>query len=63
MDAGGGAVSGIVLMVLIGLGVAWLWSRVGKRLKMPVNGKQWIWITIIVVVVLAILYGANNSSH
>ena len=55
--------SGIVLMVLIGLGVAWLWSRVGKRLKIPVNSKQWIWITIIVVVVLAVLYGANNSSH
>ena len=55
--------SGIVLLVLIGLGVAWLWSRVGKRLKMPVNGKQWVWITIIVVVVLAILYGSSHSSH
>jgi hypothetical protein len=63
MDAGGGAVSGIVLMVLIGLGVAWLWSRVGKRLNMSVNGKHWVWITIAVVIVLAILYGSSHSSH
>jgi hypothetical protein len=63
MDAGGGAVSGIVLLVLIGLGVAWLWSRVGKRFNVSVNGKQWVIITIIVVVVLMILYGSSHSSH
>jgi hypothetical protein len=57
-------VEGIVLMVLIGVGVAWLWSRVGKRFNVSVNGKQWVVITIIVVVVLAILYGASQgSSH
>jgi hypothetical protein len=56
-------VSGIVLMVLIGLGVAWLWSRVGKRFNVSVNGKQWVVITIIVVVVLALLYGSHHGAH
>ena len=58
---------GIVLMVLIGLGVAWLVTRGRKRLNMPVNAKHWVVITIIVVVVLALLYGAShgasNSAH
>jgi hypothetical protein len=56
-------VSGIVLLVLIGLGVAWLWSRVGKRFNVSVNGKQWVIITIVVVAALAILYGSSHSSH
>ena len=55
--------SGIVLLVLIGLGAAWLWTRGRKRLSMPTNGKQWIGVVIIVVVVLAIAYGATNTPH
>jgi hypothetical protein len=55
--------SGLILAVLIGLGVAWLWSRVGKRFNVSVKGKQWVIITIIVVVVLLLLYGSSHSSH
>ena len=54
----------IVLIVLIGLCVAWLWSRGRKGLNMSVNVKQWVAIVIIFVVVLAILYGASHgASH
>jgi hypothetical protein len=51
------------LLVLIGLGAAWLWTRGRKRLSMPTNGKQWIGVIIIVVVVLALAYGATSTPH
>lgn len=55
--------SGIVLMVLIGLGAAWLWTRGRRRLSLPVNGKHWGAVIVIVVVLLALAYGATNSQH
>ncbi|HEX4397680.1 MAG TPA: hypothetical protein VH136_08600 [Trebonia sp.] len=55
--------SGIVLLVLIGLGAAWLWTRGRKRLSMPTNGKQWLGVVIVVVVVLALAYGATSTPH
>jgi hypothetical protein len=56
-------VGGIILLVLIGAGVAWLWTRGRTKMKLPVNGKTWIGIIIIVFVVLALLYGAQNVPH
>jgi hypothetical protein len=56
-------VSGIVLLVLIGVLVAWLVTGGRKRLRLPTTGKHWIWIVIVVVVALALLYGANTSPH
>ena len=44
--------SGIVLLVLIGLGVAWFWTRGRQKMKLPVTGKHWLWIVVIVVVAL-----------
>ena len=55
--------SGIILLVLIGLGAAWLWSRGRKRLSLPTNGKQWIGVVIVVAVLLALAYGATHSAH
>jgi hypothetical protein len=49
--------------VLIGLGAAWLWTRGRKRLSMPVNGKTWIGVVIVVVVLLALAYGATQTPH
>jgi len=56
-------VSGIVLLVLIGLGAAWLWTGGRKKLKLPVTGKHWGAIIIIVVILLVLFYGAQNSPH
>jgi hypothetical protein len=56
-------VSGIVLLVLIGVGAAWLFTGGRKKLKLPTNGKHWIWVIIIVFILLALLYGANTSPH
>jgi hypothetical protein len=55
--------SGIVLLVLIGVGIAWLWTGGRKRLKLPVTGKHWGAIIVIVAVLLALLYGAHNVPH
>ena len=57
--------SGIVLLVLIGVLVAWFWSKGRKKMKLPVTGKNLIWVVIAVVVVLAIAYGASGhvSQH
>ena len=54
---------GIVLLVLIGVVAAWLFTGGRKKLKLPTTGKHWIWAIIIVFVVLALLYGAQTSPH
>jgi hypothetical protein len=56
-------VSGIVLLVLIGVVAAWLFTGGRKKLRLPTTGKHWIWVIIIVFVVLALLYGAHTSPH
>jgi hypothetical protein len=56
-------VSGIVLLVLIGVVAAWLFTGGRKKLRLPTTGKHWIWVIIIVFVVLALLYGANTTPH
>ena len=50
----------MVLLVLIGLLVAWLVTRGRQKMKLPVTGKHWAWIIVAVVVVLAIAYGASG---
>ena len=55
--------SGIVLLVLIGVVAAWLFTGGRKKLRLPTTGKHWIWVIIIVVVVLALAYGAKTTPH
>ncbi len=52
--------SGIVLLVLIGVVAAWLFTGGRKKLRLPTTGKHWIWVIIIVFVALALLYGAQH---
>ena len=42
--------SGIVLLVLIGVVAAWLFTGGRKKLRLPTTGKHWIWVIIIVFV-------------
>ncbi len=55
--------SGIVLLVLIGIGAAWLFTGGRKKLRLPTTGKHWIGVIIIVVVLLALFYGAHTTPH
>jgi hypothetical protein len=45
------------------LGAAWLWTRGRKRLSLPTNGKTWIGVVIVVVVLLSLAYGATHTPH
>jgi hypothetical protein len=58
-------VTGLILLVVIGVLVAWVVNRGRQKMKLPVTGRHWAWIIIAVVVVLAIAYGASGhvSSH
>jgi hypothetical protein len=58
-------VTGLVLLVVIGVLVAWVVNRGRQKMKLPVTGRHWAWIIIAVVLVLAIAYGASGhvSSH
>jgi drug/metabolite transporter (DMT)-like permease len=58
-------VSVLVLPVLIGVLVAWLLTRGRQKMRLPVTGRHWAWIIAVVVVLLAIAYGASGhvSQH
>jgi hypothetical protein len=45
------------------VGVAWLWTSGRKKLKLPVTGKHWGIVIVIVVVLLALAYGASHTPH
>jgi uncharacterized membrane protein len=52
--------SGLILAAFIGLGVAWLWQRVGKKMNLSVKGKHWWWVAIAVFIVLCVAFGASH---
>ena len=56
---------GLILLVFIGVLVAWVLAKGRQKMKLPVTGKHWAWIIVVVVVVLAIAYGASGhvSQH
>ena len=55
--------SGLILLVFIGIGVAWLWTRGRRRLGLAVNGKTWAAVIIVFVVLIALAYGASHTQH
>lgn len=55
--------SGLILLVLIGLGVAWLITRIRRRVGSPVNGKTWLTIVIVFAVIMSIAYGTTQFKH
>ena len=55
--------SGLILLVFIGVGVAWLWTRGRRRLGLPVNGKHWGAVIVIFAVLMILVYGASHTPH
>jgi hypothetical protein len=55
-------VTGLILAVLIGVLVAFGWTRLRGKMKMSVSAKDWLG-PIVVVVVLALLLWASQGSH
>ena len=54
--------TGLILLVLIGAVVAWLWTRVRGKMKLGVSGKNWVG-PIVVVVLVGLLLWASNAGH
>jgi hypothetical protein len=55
--------TGVILAVFIGCGVAWLVTRGRRRLGLPVTGKTWIAVIVGFVVLMALAYGATHTPH
>jgi hypothetical protein len=54
--------TGLILLVLIGAVIAWLWTRVRGKMKLGVSGKNWVG-PIVVVVLVGLLLWATNAGH
>jgi hypothetical protein len=54
---------GIILAALIGVGVAWLFTRIRRRMGMPVTGKHWGAAIVVFVVLIVLAYGASHTPH
>ncbi len=55
--------SGLILLVFIGLGVAWLFTRLRRRMGLAVNGKTWLTIVVVFAVIMSIAYGTTQFKH
>jgi hypothetical protein len=55
--------SGIILALLIGLGVAWLWNKGRKKWGASSNGKTLIGAVIVIALILFLIYGASHTPH
>jgi hypothetical protein len=54
-------VSGLILVVLIGIMVAYVYTRMRGKMKLSVSGKNWVAPVVIVGIVLLLLWGAHNG--
>ena len=54
--------SGLILLVLIGVLVAYGWTRLRGKMKLKVSGTDWIG-PVLVVVVLGIMLWATYGRH
>ena len=52
---------GLILLVFIGAIVAFGWTRLRGKMKMPVSGKNWIAPVVIVVIVGLLLWASHNG--
>ena len=53
---------GLILLVLLGVLVAFGFTRVRKRMNMNVTSKHWIY-AVLVVVIAALILWANSHGH
>jgi hypothetical protein len=55
-------VTGLILAVLIGVIIAYGWTRLRGKMKLRVSGKDWLG-PIVVVVILALMLWASQNGH
>lgn len=54
--------SGLILLLLIAAAIAFGYTKVRGKLKLPVAGKHWTSAIIIVVIVVLMLWATHNGS-
>jgi len=55
--------SGLILLVLIGIVIAYVYTRMRGKMKLSVSGKNWIAPVVIVVVVGLLIWASSNGGH
>ena len=56
--------TGLILLVLIGAVIAWLWTRVRGKMKLGVSGKNWVGPIVIVGLVLLLMWSSSvHTGH
>jgi len=55
--------SGLILLILIGALVAFGYTRLRGKMKLPVSGKNWIAPIVIVGVVALMLWASHSGGH
>jgi hypothetical protein len=53
--------TGLILLVLIGVIVAFAWTRLRGKMKLPVKGTHWLGPIIVVVIVGLMLYSSHTG--
>lgn len=53
--------SGLILVVLIGVLVAYGYTRMRGKMKLSVSGKHWVAPVVIIGVVLLLVWGSHNG--
>jgi hypothetical protein len=55
--------SGLILLILIGIVVAYAYTRLRGKMKLPISGKNWVAPVVIVVIVALMLWASQGSHH
>jgi hypothetical protein len=55
-------VSGLILLVVIGIVIAYVYTRLRGKMKLNVSSRNWIGPIIVVVVVGLLLWASHNGN-
>ena len=55
--------SGLILLVLICVLVAYGWTRLRGKMKLSVSGKHWIGPIVIIVLVVLLMWSVHTTGH
>lgn len=55
--------SGLILALLIGLAVAWVYNKGRKKFGATANGKTLLGAAVVVALILILIYGASHTPH
>jgi hypothetical protein len=53
--------SGLILLILIGIVVAYAYTRLRGKMKLPISGKSWIGPIFIVALVVLMLFSKHQG--